>query len=211
MDDGATISFGSACANIKGRARSCLTAERVALNLLQRMSGISTLTSKFVKAIEGTGAIIMDTRKTTPGLRVLEKYAVRIGGAENHRFGLYDMVLIKSSHLEPAGGIEAAVKKVKETNGSGIKIEVEVTNLRALQMAYSAGVDRIMLDNMRVEDVEEAVRIIGGRVELEASGRMTLENVRRVAETGVDYISVGALTHSAVAIDMSLRLRKIGK
>lgn len=209
MNDGDTLSYGSACARMKGRARSCLTGERVALNLAQRMSGISTLTRKFVMAVEGTGAIIMDTRKTTPGLRILEKYAVRIGGGQNHRFGLYDMVLIKTSHLEPAGGIEAAVKKVKEADGAGIKIELELSSLRDLRAALDTGVDRIMLDNMRIEDMTKAVQMAGG-VELEASGRINLENVRKVAETGVNYISVGALTHSAAAIDMSLRLRQLG-
>jgi len=209
MEDGDTLSYGSVCARIKGRARSCLTGERVALNLVQRMSGVSTLTYEFVKAVEGTGTIIMDTRKTTPGLRMLEKYAVRVGGGENHRFGLYDMVLIKTSHLEPAGGIEAAVKKVKEADGAGMKIEVEVSNLRDLRVALDTGVDRIMLDNIRIEDMTKAVQMAGG-VELEASGRINLWNVRKVAETGVRYISVGALTHSAAAIDMSLRLRQIG-
>lgn len=209
MDDGDALSFGSVCARIKGCARSCLIAERVALNLVQRMSGVSTLTRQFVMAVEGTGAIIMDTRKTTPGLRMLEKYAVRVGGGQNHRHGLYDMVLIKTSHLEPAGGIEAAVKKVKEADGAGIKIEVEVSSLRDLRIALDTGVDRIMLDNMRMEDMKKAVEMAGG-VELEASGGINLWNVRKVAETGVNYISVGALTHSAPAIDMSLRLRQIG-
>jgi nicotinate-nucleotide pyrophosphorylase (carboxylating) len=152
----------------------------------------------------------MDTRKTTPGLRMLEKYAVRVGGGENHRYGLYDMVLIKTSHLEPAGGIEAAVKKVKEADGAGMKIEVEVSSLRDLPVALDMGVDRIMLDNMRIQDMKKAVKLAKG-VELEASGRINLWNVRKVAETGVKYISVGALTHSASAIDMSLRLRQIGE
>lgn len=209
MSDGDTLSYGSVCARIKGSARSCLTGERVALNLVQRMSGISTLTYEFVKAVEGTGAIIMDTRKTTPGLRILEKYAVRVGGGQNHRYGLYDMVLIKTSHVEPAGGIERAVKKVKEADGAGIKIEVEVSSLRDLRIALDTGVDRIMLDNMRIPDMTKAVKLARG-VELEASGRINLWNVRKVAETGVDYISVGALTHSASSIDMSLRLRQIG-
>ena len=209
MSDGDTLSYGSVCAQIKGCARSCLTGERVALNLVQRMSGVSTLTHEFVKAVEGTGAVIMDTRKTTPGLRILEKYAVRVGGGKNHRYGLYDMVLIKTSHLEPAGGIETAVKKVKEANGAGIKIEVEVSNLRDLRVALDTRADRIMLDNMRIQDMTKAVELAKG-VELEASGRINLWNVRKVAETGVEYISVGALTHSAAAIDMSLRLRQIG-
>ena len=210
MADGTPLSFGAACARLMGRARSCLTGERVALNLVQRMSGVSTLTAEYVKAVEGTGAVIMDTRKTMPGLRVLDKYAVSVGGGRNHRYGLYDMVLIKSNHLEPAGGIEAAVRKVKEANGGGIKIEVEVSSLRDLDKALGAGVDQIMLDNMRVKDMERAVRMAAGRVKLEASGGINLENVRKVASTGVDYISVGALTHSASAVDMSLRLRQIG-
>jgi nicotinate-nucleotide pyrophosphorylase (carboxylating) len=210
MEDGAPLSYGATCARLMGRARSCLTGERVALNLVQRMSGVSSLTAEYVKAVEGTGAVIMDTRKTMPGLRILDKYAVAVGGGRNHRYGLYDMVLIKSNHVEPAGGIEAAVKKVKEANGGGIKIEVEVSNLGDLDRALSAGVDRIMLDNMRLKDMAKAVKMVAGRVKLEASGGITLANVREVALTGVDYISIGALTHSASAIDMSLRLRQIG-
>lgn len=210
MEDGSALSFGAVCARLTGNARSCLTGERVALNLLQRMSGVSSLVARYVKAVEGTGAVIMDTRKTMPGLRMLDKYAVKIGGGENHRFGLYDMVLLKSNHIEPAGGIEAAVKKVKEANGGGMKIEIEVTNLLDVSLALTAGVDRIMLDNMRIKDMEKAVAMAVGTVKLEASGNITLENVREVALTGVDYISVGAITHSARAIDMSLRLRRIG-
>ena len=210
MEDGAPLSYGAACARLMGRARSCLTGERVALNLLQRMSGVSTLTAEYVRAVEGTGAVIMDTRKTMPGLRILDKYAVSVGGGKNHRYGLYDMVLVKSNHLEPAGGLEAAVKKVKEANGGGIRIEVEVSNLRDLVKALDAGGDRIMLDNMRVMDMEKAVKMAAGRVKLEASGGVNLANVKKVAATGVDYISVGALTHSACAVDMSLRLRQIG-
>jgi nicotinate-nucleotide pyrophosphorylase (carboxylating) len=174
------------------------------------MSGVSSLTAEYVKAVEGTNAVIMDTRKTMPGLRILDKYAVRVGGGENHRLGLYDMVLIKSNHLELAGGIKSAVKKVKEANGGGIKIEVEVSSLRDLDTALSAGVDRIMLDNMGVEEMAKAVALVSGRVKLEASGGVDLANVKKVASTGVDYISVGALTHSATAIDMSLRLRQVG-
>jgi nicotinate-nucleotide pyrophosphorylase (carboxylating) len=210
MEDGAQLSFGAACARLMGKARSCLIGERVALNLLQRMSGVSSLTAEYVKAVEGTNAIIMDTRKTMPGLRILDKYAVKVGGGENHRLGLYDMVLIKSNHLELAGGIRSAVKKVKEANGGGIKIEVEVSSLRDLDMALSAGVDRIMLDNMGVKEMAKAVALSSGRVKLEASGGIDLTNVKKVASTGVDYISVGALTHSATAVDMSLRLRQVG-
>ncbi|MFQ5905592.1 MAG: carboxylating nicotinate-nucleotide diphosphorylase [bacterium] len=210
MNDGDPLSYGAVCARLRGCARSCLTGERVALNLLQRMSGVSTLTARYVKAVEGTGAVIMDTRKTMPGLRILDKYAVRVGGGQNHRYGLYDMVLIKTNHIEPAGGVKAAVKRVKEANGGGMKIEVEVSSLRDLRVALDAGVDRVMLDNMRTEDIAAAVEITGSGVELEASGGINLENVRKVAGTGVDFISVGALTHSAAAIDMSLRLRQIG-
>ncbi len=210
MEDGSELSYGSVCARMVGRARSCLIGERVALNLLQRMSGVATLTAKYVKAVQGTGAVITDTRKTLPGLRVLDKYAVRIGGGENHRCGLYDMVLIKTNHLESAGGIKAAVKKVKEADGGGMKIEVEVNDLIGLGMALEAGVDRIMLDNMSLPEMKRAVKVVAGAVKLEASGGITLENVREVALTGVDYISVGALTHSASAIDMSLRLRQLG-
>lgn len=209
MADGEYLSYGAAIAQIRGRARSCLTGERVALNFLQKMSGIATLTHAFVKAVEGTNVSIVDTRKTTPGLRYLEKYSVRVGGGENHRFGLYDAILIKHNHIAIAGGITQAVERIRDANTGNVPIEVEVGDLSGLREALSLGVERIMLDNMAVQTVREAVRIAGGRSELEVSGRVTLGNVREIAETGVRYISIGALTHSAPALDMSLRLTRI--
>ncbi len=209
IGDGETLSYGAAIAQIRGRARSCLTAERVALNFLQRMSGIATLTNRFVEAVEGTNAVIVDTRKTTPNLRYLEKYSVGAGGGENHRFGLYDAVLVKENHIAIAGSVTQAVENIRAANTGKIRIQVEVRDLSALREALSLGVERIMLDNMPLEGIREAVELAGGSSELEASGRVTLETVREIAETGIDYISIGALTHSAPAVDMSLRLRRL--
>lgn len=208
LEDGSKLSYGTIVAQIKGKARSCLTAERVALNFLQRLSGIATLTRRFVEKIEGTGAKILDTRKTTPGLRYLEKYAVKVGGGENHRFSLDELILIKDNHIQAAGGILNAVRKVRES-GTELTIEVETKNLTEVREAFEAGVDRIMLDNMSAEIMAEAVKMVGGKVELEASGGVNLENVKTIADTGVNYISIGAITHSVSAIDMSLELRKI--
>ena len=207
--DGERVLRGEIIALVNGPARGILTAERTALNFLSRLSGIATLTAEFVKRVKGTKAKILDTRKTTPGLRELEKYAVRVGGGENHRFGLFDMILIKENHIAVAGGIEKAVldaKKYLNARGLTSKIEVEAKSLDEVQQALKAGVDRIMLDNMSIDEMKEAVALAQGRVELEASGRITLENVREVAETGVDFISIGALTHSAKALDLSLLL-----
>lgn len=207
--DGERLAPGARVCTLRGPARAILTGERTALNFLQRLSGIASLTRRFVDRIEGTGAIILDTRKTTPGWRSLEKAAVRVGGGSNHRTGLFDMVLIKENHIAAAGGIAEAVERVREHNSAGLAVEVEVTSLEELDIAIRAGVDRILLDNMSLEMMREAVeltrRFEPDRPELEASGNMSLERVRAVAETGVDFISVGALTHSAPALDLSLR------
>ena len=208
--DGDRVSAGDEVAEVEGPARGILTGERVALNFLQRMSGIATLTAKYVEAVRGTGVRILDTRKTTPGLRMLEKVAVRCGGGENHRLGLYDMVLIKDNHIAAAGGIREAVRRAKgegrRAKGEG-RIEVEVRNLCELREVLEVGVDRIMLDNMSMEEMRRAVKEIrkaSEAIEIEASGGVTLEHIREIAETGVDLISVGALTHSAQALDVSL-------
>jgi len=206
--EGSQLSYGTVVAQLEGKAGSCLTAERVALNFLQRLSGIATLTRKYVEKVKDMEVKILDTRKTTPGLRYVEKYAVRMGGGRNHRFSLDELVLIKDNHIQAVGGIADAVRRVREA-GTKIKIEVETKNLTEVREALEAGVDRIMLDNMSVGMMKEAVEAAGGRVELEASGNVNLENVRSVAETGVDCISIGALTHSPPAIDISLELRKI--
>ena len=204
--DGTPVSVRQTIANIEGPVRSILAGERVALNLLQRMSGIATLTSRYVAAVHGTKAIILDTRKTVPGLRLLDKLAVKLGGGRNHRIGLYDMVLIKDNHIAAAGSITAAVQAVRAHNGAGLKVEVEVKNLDELHEALGLSVDRIMLDNMNLEEMREAVRITAGRTELEASGGVSLDTVADIARTGVDLISVGALTHSVTALDISLDL-----
>ena len=206
VEDGKLVKGGDVLTEISGNLGNILTAERVALNLFQRMCGIATLTRRYVDEIRGTGAKILDTRKTTPGLRMLEKYAVRIGGGFNHRFGLYDGILIKDNHIDAAGGIFAAVDRVNKSAPHTLKIEIEVKNLREVEEALSAGVDVIMLDNMGVGEMKKAVSLINGRVLVEASGNVTLSNVRKIAETGVDFISVGALTHSAPASDISLRV-----
>jgi len=183
-----------------------LAAERPALNFLGRMSGIATLTRKFVDRLVGTGSAMLDTRKTAPGLRHLDKYAVRMGGGKNHRAGLYDMVLIKDNHIDGAGGIEAAVRRVRELYGKDCLVEVEVKDLAELQTALQLPVDRIMLDNMSLDIMRQAVEMTAGRVGLEASGNVTLATVRAIAGTGVDFISSGALTHSAPVLDISMRL-----
>ncbi|HHM23442.1 MAG TPA: carboxylating nicotinate-nucleotide diphosphorylase [Bacteroidetes bacterium] len=209
LEDGSTFAKGDEIARIAGKVRSLLRAERTVLNFLGRLSGVATLTRRFVEAVEGTGCKILDTRKTTPAYRVLEKYAVRMGGGVNHRFGLYDMVLIKDNHIAAAGGVSQAVERVRSylhSRGIASKIEVEVTSLAQLQEALALKVDRIMLDNMSLEEMRRAVEIAAGRVLLEASGNVTLERVRAIAETGVDFISVGALTHSAPVCDFSMRM-----
>lgn len=209
--DGARVEAEDVLAEVAGPARGILTAERTALNFLQRMSGIATLAAAYVAAVAGTGVRILDTRKTSPGLRILDKYAVSAGGGTNHRSGLHDMVLLKENHIEAADGIGPAVAAVKSAmarDRKRVMIEVEVKTLRELEDALAAGVDRVMLDNMDPATIRHAVarvRAAGpGSPQLEASGNVTLETVRAVAETGVDLISVGALTHSAHAMDMSL-------
>ncbi|MBC8101805.1 MAG: carboxylating nicotinate-nucleotide diphosphorylase [Cytophagales bacterium] len=203
-DDGEQVRPGQALATLTGPARSLLTAERVALNILQRMSGTATLTRRFVEAIHGTRARIVDTRKTTPGLRTLEKYAVRVGGGHNHRIGLYDAVLIKDNHLAVGGGVLAAVRKARAVAPHTMRVEVECKTLAQVDEAIESGADIILLDNMDLETLAESVRRISGRALTEASGGVRLETVRAIAETGVDLISVGALTHSAPALDLSL-------
>ena len=212
--DGQAIGEGDVIVQIYGPAMAILTAERTALNFLQRLSGIATQASRFVQAVAGTGAKILDTRKTTPGLRFMEKYAVTVGGGYNHRMGLYDMVLIKDNHIAASGGIIQAVQRVRAQN-LGFPVEVEVGDLDQVGQAIEAGADRIMLDNMNLDLIREAVALVHGqkglgrRPELEASGKIHLGNVRQVAMTGVDFISVGALTHSAAAVDMSLVINKL--
>jgi nicotinate-nucleotide pyrophosphorylase (carboxylating) len=204
--DGAAAKNGAVLAEISGTIRNILIAERVALNFLQRLCGIATLTRAYVEAVKGTGAKIIDTRKTTPCLRDLEKYAVRMGGGYNHRFGLDGGALIKDNHIRAAGGISNAVRCIRDTIPLTLKIEVEVQDLKEVEEALASGVDIIMLDNMKTEEMREAVSLIKGRAIVEASGNVTLHRVREIAETGVDYISVGALTHSAPAADISLNI-----
>ncbi len=210
LADGDAVAAGQVMATVSGPGRALLGGERVALNFLQRMSGIASLAYKFVTAVQGTQAVILDTRKTAPGLRPLDKWAVRLGGAQNHRSGLYDMVLIKDNHIAAVGGITQAVKRVRARDKRKRAVEVEVKNLAELQETLELKVDRVMLDNMSLDQMREAVRLTGGRVPLEASGNVTLENVAAVAATGVDYISVGALTHSVQALDISLKLETVG-
>jgi len=193
-------------AEITGSASVLLKGERVALNFLQRLSGIATITSRYCQEVKDFPVQILDTRKTTPGIRILEKYAVRVGGGHNHRFGLYDAVLIKDNHLAVAGGIKAAVVAVRAQISPTLKIEVEVENLSQLQEALEMKVDIIMLDNMNLEMMKEAVKIAKGKVLIEASGGITLEKLKEVAQTGVDFISIGALTHSVKALDMSMEI-----
>lgn len=205
--DGDWVKAGEVIATISGPGRAILSGERVALNFLQRMSGIATLTRRFVEVVQGTTAIILDTRKTAPGLRSFDKWAVRLGGGQNHRFGLYDMVLIKENHIAAVGSISEAVARVRATDTRKRAIEVEVKNLTELQEALDLNVDRILLDNMSSADMQEAVRLANGRVPLEASGNVSLETVAAIAATGVDYISIGMLTHSVKAMDVSLLLK----
>ncbi|MBF6628576.1 MAG: carboxylating nicotinate-nucleotide diphosphorylase [Proteiniphilum sp.] len=209
IHDGADVKPGDVAFMVSGKVRSILQTERLVLNIMQRMSGIATITRKYVKLLEGTSAKVLDTRKTTPGMRILEKQAVKIGGGVNHRTGLYDMILLKDNHVDFAGGIENALlgaqKYLKEKNKT-LKIEIEVRSLSELEEALRVGgVDRIMLDNFTPEKSREAVKIVNGRVALESSGGITFDSIRQYAETGVDYISVGALTHSVKSLDMSLK------
>jgi len=207
VEEGSKVQRDEEVVRIVGPLAGILTAERTGLNFLQRLSGIATLTAEFVRKVAGTKVRILDTRKTTPGFRVLEKYAVRAGGGGNHRFGLYDMVLIKENHIAAAGGIASAVEQTRENmkkRDLNLKIEVEVRNLSEVEQVLNLAVDRLMLDNMSLQKIREAVKSANGKVELEVSGGVTLETVREIAETGVNYISVGALTHSAPSLDLSL-------
>ncbi len=206
-NDGERIEKGEVIATVKGNARNILTGERLALNLMQHMSGIATRTREAVDKVAGTAARIADTRKTTPGLRVLEKYAVKCGGGSNHRFNLADGVLIKDNHIEAAGGITPAVKMARENIPHTLKIEVEVETFPQLEEALAAGADIIMLDNMSYDDMKKAVEIVAGRALTEASGNMGEKDLKTVAETGVDLISIGALTHSVKALDISLKFK----
>ncbi len=200
--EGARVEKGQVLALVNGSARSLLTAERTALNFLGRMSGIATLTRQFVEVVAGTRAVILDTRKTAPGLRLVDKLAVQRGGGQNHRIGLFDMVLIKDNHIDFCGSITSAVEKAR-LGAPGLEIEVEARTLEHVREALAAGVERILLDNMSLAMMTEAVRLTAGRAKLEASGNVTLETVRAIAQTGVDYISSGSLTHSARVFDVS--------
>ena len=200
--DGSTVAAGDAVLTISGHARAILAAERPALNIVQHLSGIATLTRAYVEAIAGTGAVLLDTRKTIPGLRRLAKYATRLGGAQNHRMGLYDAVLIKDNHIVASGGIVQAIAKACAAGEA--QIEVECDTLDEVRAAVAAGADRLLLDNMTTDELRRAVLEVDGRIPLEASGGVTLENIRAIAETGVDYISVGRITQSAPAVDIGL-------
>jgi nicotinate-nucleotide pyrophosphorylase (carboxylating) len=206
VDDGQEVAPGTVLARLTGPVASILTGERVALNFLQRLSGIATFTRAMAARVIGSSAILVDTRKTTPGWRVLEKYAVRLGGGRNHRLGLYDAVLIKNNHLTAVGSISEAVRRAKASTHQLLKIEVEVTDLEGLEEALKAGADLILLDNMDDATLRQAVEITRGQAILEASGGMTKERLPQVAATGVNFISMGALTHSAPAVDIHLRL-----
>lgn len=204
IEDGRQVQKGEVLAWIKGPASALLQGERVALNLLQRMSGIATLTSRFVQEVAGAKAVVVDTRKTMPGLRVLDKYAVRAGGGTNHRTSLYDGVLIKENHIAAAGGITVAIERARARAPHTMKVEVETTSIQEVGEALQAGADIVLLDNMTLDQLREAVALIDGRAKAEASGGVNLETVGEIAETGVDLISVGALTHSAKAVDISM-------
>lgn len=204
LQDGDRVAKGDKILKIEGTYRDLLTSERLMLNFLQRMSGIATATRQMVDLIAGTKAQLLDTRKTVPGHRLTDKLAVKHGGGTNHRMGLYDMAMIKDNHIKAAGGISKAIKQVKATLPISVKVEVETTNLEEVQEALEGGADIIMLDNMSSEMMKEAVALIGNNAATEASGNITLERIREVAETGVDFISVGALTHSVRALDMSM-------
>ena len=204
VSDGSPVRRGDIVATVEGSGRAILSGERTALNLLQRMSGIATATRRYTDAVAGTRAVILDTRKTAPGLRLLDKWAVRLGGGQNHRTGLYDMVLIKDNHIAAAGGITAAVQRVRERNAQRLPIEVEVRTMAELDEALGLQLDRIMLDNMSPDVMREAVLRVAGRTPLEASGNVCLDTVGAIARTGVDFISVGQITHSVKALDISL-------
>jgi nicotinate-nucleotide pyrophosphorylase (carboxylating) len=202
--DGDRVGPGGELLVVRGDARAILAAERVALNLLGRLSGVATLTARYVDAVAGTGARILDTRKTTPGLRALEKAAVVAGGGTSHRFGLFDAILVKENHVRVAGGVGEAARRALAGAPAGVVVEIEVESLEELDEALAAGIGRVLLDNMGPDELRAAVRRTAGRAELEASGGIGLDTIRAVAETGVDFVSVGALTHSAPALDVSL-------
>lgn len=209
IDDGTPVKAGDIVFYVEGRTITLLQAERILLNVMQRMSGVATQTAVYVKALEGTGTRVLDTRKTTPGMRVLDKMAVKLGGGENHRMGLFDMVILKDNHIDFAGGITKALAKTREylkAKGKELKIEVEVRSLDDIREVFEAGgADRIMLDNFTPEMTTEAVKLIGGRCEVESSGGITIANMRDYAQAGVDFISVGALTHQIKSLDLSLK------
>ena len=209
LTDGAVATAGDIAFSVQGPSRSILTTERLVLNCMQRMSGIATKTRNLTELITGTGAVLLDTRKTTPNFRLIEKWAVLIGGGENHRIGLYDMIMLKDNHVDMAGGIEQAINQTKDYLRAGkrkLRIEIETRNLEEVrEVLRIGGVDVIMLDNMSPDEMNEAVKIIDGKYKTEASGNITEKNIRKVAESGVDYISVGALTHSVKSLDLSLK------
>lgn len=209
VQEGDRVESGTIVARLEGDGRSLLKGERVALNFLQHLSGIATLTNRFVEAVQGTKAKILDTRKTTPGLRPLEKYAVRMGGGQNHRMNLSDAILIKDNHIALAGRLKEAVQKVKRKVPRRLKVEVEATNLKDVKDGLAAKADIILLDNMSIPQLKEAVLMINGRALVEASGGVHLQNIREIAVTGVDSISIGALTHSAPAVDMSMDINPL--
>ncbi len=208
VKDGAYIKNRGQIARISGRLSKILTAERIALNFLQKLSGISTVTRQFVLKIKGLGVKLLDTRKTTPSLRALEKYAVEVGGGYNHRFGLFDGILIKDNHIDAVGGISEAIDRARKKGPVGMEIEVEVRNLREIEEALASDTDTIMLDNMSIPDIRKGVRMIDKRVRVEVSGGVNIRNVAAIARTGVDFISVGSITHSARAVDISMEIEK---
>lgn len=208
--DGESFQKGETLMTLEGPAQVLLKGERTALNILQRLSGIATLTNKMVKELEGTNIELLDTRKTTPGFRYFEKYAVKVGGGKNHRFGLYDMVLIKDNHKKVAGSLREAVRRVKQMVGPAYRVEVEVESLEELSEALSCEVDVVMLDNFSPEDVKKAVNMVRGKVKVEVSGNITPENIKEYAIEGVNYISCGFITHSARWIDMSMKIERCG-
>ena len=208
--DGDAVTKGQVVAEVNGSTRSLLLGERTALNFIQRLSGTATAARRYVETVKDFPCKIIDTRKTTPGFRSLEKYAVRMGGATNHRFGLYDAALIKDNHIAAAGSIAAAVRKVRDQSPFMAKVEVECTNIEQVKEALAAGADVVMLDNMNIDQMAEAVRVVAKRAAVEASGGINMDTVREVARTGVDFISVGALTHSAPALDFNMKIQPAG-
>jgi len=209
VKDGDTVTCGQHLATVEGDIRVLLSGERTALNYLQRMSGIATYTNKVAKLLEGTGTVLLDTRKTTPCMRIFEKYAVKVGGGSNHRYNLSDGVLLKDNHIDAAGGVKQAIEAAKAYAPFVRKIEVETENLDMVREAVEAGADIIMLDNMTPQEMEEAVKIIDGRAKTECSGNVTKENIQKITKIGVDYVSSGALTHSAPILDISLKHLKV--